>query len=60
MNIIKIVNGVFAVLRDDEVVGVVERSDNTQWGFYPLRGGVGIQYVPLYHALEVAQKYGHD
>jgi hypothetical protein len=57
---IVVVNGSYALEYNGAIVGVVERINDTQWGFYPLvQGyGCGVQtYIPLHYALEEALKF---
>lgn len=51
----------YAVTAGNQVVGTVERCNETQWGFYPLGdGSSGSQYVQLHHALEQGRRYAES
>lgn len=60
MNEIRIVDGSYAVLRDNRVIGVVTRSDKTSWRCDPIVEGISAgatSYVPLAYALREALKF---
>jgi len=60
---VAVVAGSFAIMEDDEVIGVVSKMNETQWGFWPLvpgrNNGVG-RCVPLQYALEAGLKFIRD
>ena len=59
MRSVKVVGDSFAIMDNDEVIGVVTKTNETQWGFFTLAkgDGFGLNYVPLQHALEAALKF---
>jgi hypothetical protein len=61
MRKIVVVDGAFALLMDDRVIGVVERTEPTSWGFFPTvpakAPGAELRYVPLHDALDAAHKF---
>ncbi len=60
MRHIEVVAGAFAIVDDREVVGVVSKCSETQWGFYPLVPGdaPGVSSnLPLQYALAEAMKF---
>lgn len=59
MRCVKIVGDAFAICDDDEVIAVVSKCSDTQWGIYPLVAcqAIGFPcYIPLHYALEGAMK----
>ena len=61
MRHIEVVAGSFALVDDNKVLGVVTKTSETQWGFFPLvRGDSGLNYVPLQHALEAALEFNGE
>lgn len=59
MRSIRIVCDSFAVVEDSDVIAVVTKCNDTQWGIYPLIPCKPIavaQFIPLRYALEEAIK----
>lgn len=60
MRHIEVVGDAFAVVEGDQVLGVVSKCSETQWGFYPIVPGSinGVaDHVPLQYALNEAMKF---
>lgn len=60
MSGIVIVDGTYALVRGDVVVGVVTKCNDTQWQFRPIVAGCGgedAMFYPLHDALKAALKF---
>lgn len=47
----------YAAVKNGTIVGVVTKSNDTQWEWHPLDGSIGNQYIPIRHALDAAMKF---
>lgn len=59
MRTVKIICDAFAICEYDEVIAVITKCNDTQWGIYPLVSCEPIgeaQFIPLHHALEEGMK----
>lgn len=60
MRHIEVVAGAFAIMEDREVIGVVTKLNETQWGFYRIVSGTPSSqttYIPLQYALMEGMKF---
>lgn len=63
MRSIRIVADTFAIIDDEEVIAVVTKCNDTQWGIYPVVPCKTIavsQFIPLRYALEEGMKLQRD
>lgn len=51
----------YAALKNGKVIGIVSRTNETQWGWHPLEdGGSELNYVPVRYAVAAAHKAIYD
>jgi hypothetical protein len=60
MRHIEVVAGAFAIMEDKEVIGIVTKVNDTQWGFFQFVEGTVSEvssYIPLQNALDEGIKF---